>query len=120
MEQTYLNKWINNFRQYKLITISNPVHIGLLKDMAKLCSVTRRFSTLYEDDLDDILKLYNQYDYLFNGTRYFVRCDNVSLKYSEYGNIPFTNLKDILKSCVTCQDTHTPITNELVELNIFI
>lgn len=120
LEQAYLNKWIDKFRQYKLVIISNPQHIAWLKEVSQLCSITRRFSTLYEDDLDDILKMYRQYDHLFEGNKYFVRCDNVSLKYSEFGNIPFTNLKDILKSCVTCQDTHTPITNELVELRIYL
>lgn len=120
LEQAYLNKWIDKFRQYKLIVINHPHHVAWLKEVSQLCSITRRFSTLYEDDLDDMLKLYKHCDHLFNGNKYFVRCENVSLKYSEFGNIPFTNLKDILKSCVTCQDTHTPITTELVELRIYL
>jgi hypothetical protein len=120
LEQTYLNKWINNFRQYKLIIINNSQHITWLKEVSKLCQVLRRFSTLYEDDLDDILKFYQHYDHLFENKSYFVRCENVSLKYGELGNVPFNNLKDILKACVTCCDTHTPILDDMTELHIYL
>lgn len=120
LEQSYLSKWINNFREYKLISIDDENHIKWLKEVSKLCSITNRFSTLYEEDLDDFLKHYTKYNNLFKGNGYFVRCENVSLKYGEFGNIPFTNLKDIIKACVTCPETHSPITQELKTLKIYI
>lgn len=85
-----------------------------------MCSQICKFSTIYEDELEEFLKHYEYYNYLFDGKKYFVRCENVSLKYEEYGNIPFTNLKDIIKACVTCKDSHTPIYGDILELRIYL
>lgn len=55
--------------------------------MSRLCSQLGRFSTLFTDDLDYLVKKYEHIDHLFDGKSYFVRTENVSLKYGYHGNI---------------------------------
>ena len=42
----------------------------------------------------------------------FVRCHNVSLKNGQYGTGPYTQMKPILESLMSCNYSHTPMKNQ--------
>lgn len=115
--------WIDNFKpEYKKITVNKPAHISWLKRASKICSQTGKFSNLFIDELiDTIIDLEKEYGYLFeNNINYFVRVNNVSLKYGMHGVGPYCSLKNILESIVSSIKGHCPIYDDTVELVIYL
>jgi hypothetical protein len=106
--------WIDKFKSYKLIQIK-PQYKKWLVDVSKLCSQLCKFSNLYEEELEDLLFNHSEYNHLFDGRKYFVRCSNVSLKYGQYGVGPYFDLRMIIKSLVSCLDSHSPIKPKILE-----
>lgn len=123
LSQTHTSKWINLFKNYKKITIDDPVHIKWLKEASIISSKTGKFSELFEDEFqtmtDQLNKLYN---YLFENIDigYFVRVNNVSLKYGQHKEGPYYNIRNILESIVSSIPTHTPIKYDTVKLDIYL
>ena len=58
-----------------------------------------------------MLERYKHTKKYFDGSKYFVRCNSVSLKYGQHGARPYTTFEQIIESLVTCIETHTPIDN---------
>jgi hypothetical protein len=107
----YTHNWIDIFKPtYKKIIIDNPSHMSALKQMCEVGCSTGRFSKLYEDEMCQIVQDIEQmHGDMFDGTEYFVRTENVSLKYGEHRKGPYTNVRQILESLTTCIRGHTPI-----------
>ena len=84
--------------------------------------MTGKTSKIYEDDLLIFVKKYETlYPDIFGDNKeYFVRSENVSLKYGEHGLIPFTNFRTIVESIVTCPYGHTPIYSYTKELTLYL
>lgn len=120
LSKSHTHLWIDIFKpEYKKIIINNTKHISWLKRANHLCSQTGKFSNLFIDELiDTINDLEKDYGYLFeNNTKYFIRVNNVSLKYGMYGVGPYYNLRNIIESTVSSIKGHSPIyenTNELI------
>ena len=104
------NKWIHNFRNYKKIIIDNKKDLYWMKKAFEIGSKTKRFPNMYDDELEDIINRYKFTD-IFDGTKYFVRSEDVSLKEGINGIGPYTNFKSIIESMVTCRYGHSPINN---------
>ena len=121
LEQSHTHMWIDHFKPiYKKITINNPKHITWLKKASYLCSQTGKFSTLFLDELEDTVNdLNNEYQNLFDNNKYFIRVNNVSLKYGAHGVGPYNNFKSILESIVSSIKGHCPINNDTEKLDIY-
>lgn len=123
LSQTDTSKWINQFKQFKCINISNPVWLNWLKQSNEICCQTGKFSQLFEDEMNEICSgLEKEYEIsqMFNGIGYFVRVNNVSLKYGQHKEGPYYSLKQILESVVSCIVGHTPIRLDTTDLNIYL
>lgn len=123
LAQTHTSKWINLFKNFKYINISNPVWLSWLKQANEICSQTGKFSQLFDDEMDEIcfeLEKQSNIRKIFNKTGYFVRVNNVSLKYGQHEEGPYYSLRQILESVVSCIRGHTPIKSDTTNLDIYL
>ena len=112
LEKGNTNKWINSFhKDYITINIYDK-DIKWMQEAYKSGSYTGKFPNSFEDEKADILERYKYLDKYFDDTKYFVRCNSVSLKYGQHGVGPYITFEQIIESLVTCIETHTPIDNK--------
>jgi hypothetical protein len=115
--------WVDKFnRYYEKIIIDDINDINFLNKMSVLGKMTGKSSKIYEDELLDFIQKYEKkYLNIFNNNKkYFVRSENVSLKYGEHGLIPYTNFRTIVESIVTCPHGHTPIYSDTKEIILYL
>lgn len=115
------SKWIHLFKNdYKQIVIESK-DITWMKKAYFIGSQTGKFSNLYSDELEQTVDELNvKYNKIFDGTKYFVRTDNVSLKYGMHCMGPYYDIKSIIKSIVTCPRGHSPIYEDTKTINIYL
>jgi len=112
LEQGDISNYINSFHtDYSVINIFDE-DLKWMKEAYKSGSYTGKFPEMFEEEKLDMLHRYKHLDKYFDGGKYFVRCNSVSLKYGQHGVGPYTNFEQIIESLVTCIKTHTPIDNE--------
>jgi len=112
LEQGDISNYINSFHtDYSVINIFDK-DLKWMKEAYKSGSYTGKFPEMFEEEKLDMLHRYKHLDKYFDGGKYFVRCNSVSLKYGQHGVGPYTNFEQIIESLVTCIKTHTPIDNE--------
>ena len=94
---------------------SAPVSSQLMQFEAPL-------SHLYQDELDEFLHDYKhiQESMFCNSSHYFVRCENVSLKYGQHGIGPYHSLKMIIESLVSCIEGHKPIYHDTTYIVVYL
>ena len=115
--------WIDKLnRYYEKIIIDDEMDIIFLIKMSVLGKLTGKSSKIYEDELLEFVEKYEkQYPNIFiNNKKYFVRSENVSLKYGEHGLIPYTNFKTIIESIVSSPHGHTPIYSNTKEITLYL
>jgi len=120
--QTNTSKWIDLFKPgTKRIKIINQTWIEWFKKANEISCQTGRFTKLYEDEIQIISnELNNMYPNVFNNRGgYFVRVNNVSLKYGEHKEGPYYSFKQILESSLSCIKGHSPIKENTTELIIY-
>jgi hypothetical protein len=105
------DKWINSFHtDYSVINIYDT-DLVWMREAFKSGSYTGLFPHAFDEEKADMLERYKHTKKYFDGTKYFVRCNSVSLKYGQHGAGPYTTFEQIIESLVTCIKTHTPIDN---------
>ena len=121
LNKSNTGNWIDAFHcDYKTITI-NKYNLKWIKDAFKIGRHTGLFSKLFDEDLDDMLSEYKeQTDKLFDGTKYFVRTEKVSLKYGQHKEGPYTNFQSIIESITTTIDGHTCFNDNDTECKIYL
>jgi hypothetical protein len=122
LSQTNTNKWIDLFKPgTKQIKIINQVWIEWLKKANEISCQTGKFTKLYEDEIEIIVgELNNMYPNVFDdGVGYFVRVNNVSLKYGQHKEGPYYSFRQIFESIVSSIKGHSPINNDTNELVIY-
>jgi len=122
LSHTNTSKWISLFRpNYIEIKIINPTWIGWLKKAYEIGCQTGKFTELYRDEIDAISsELDKLYPKIFSDKGYFVRVNNVSLKYGQHKEGPYYSFKQILESITSCISGHTPIYLDTTELIIYL
>jgi hypothetical protein len=120
--QSETKHWVDKFRtNYKKIIIDDPYELGWMKQAARASAETGKFTRLFEEELDDFVKKYEaKHRDIFNGTGYFVRTESVSLKYGQHGKGPYTSLRKIIESVVSCIHGHTPIYENTKEIVLYL
>ena len=105
-----ISLWIDKFRDnYIVINLRNNDLVWMKKahDIGKY---TGQFPNMFNEELEELLSNYRYLDYIFNSNiKYFVRTERCSLKYGKYGPGPYTSLRQIIESIVTCIDSHSPL-----------
>jgi hypothetical protein len=97
------NNWIPLFHpveSYHTITLDRKDIVWMSK-AHEIGRQTQRFSKLYEDDMEELLSKHS-----FSGTSYFVRTKYNSLKYGQHGVGPYEDLRSIIESMTSSNDTH--------------
>jgi hypothetical protein len=119
LEQSSTKKWIHLFKpNYIKIVVNNPQHIYLCKLANKIGQITCNIPNLFLEDMEELCKYYE--GNIFDGTGFFVKVNNVSLKYGVHGLKPYYNMRSILESCVTCIKGHSPINPNTTQLDIYL
>jgi hypothetical protein len=124
-ESCNLRHWINKIRtNYKIVLVDSVEDIKMLRKINQLYLQTGRLSPIYQEELDDLTSKYqNKYSKHFQDLEetsisaggYFVRSENVSLKNGKHGIVPYSSMKQIFESSVTCPTEHSPLSVPLTE-----
>ena len=119
---TYTSKWIDLFGiNYIKIKLDKPSDILWMKKAQQIGQITKQFSKLFEDELEQsVNELENLYPEINGSTGYFVRTEDVSLKYGCHGVGPYCNFKSILESLVTSVIGHSPITENTESITLYL
>lgn len=120
--ETHTNKWIDNFHDdYQVIKINDEYELSWMKKANEISSQTGKFTELFEDELEIFLEKYKQdYEHIFDGTEYFIRAENVSFKYGEFKEGPYTDFKSVIKSMLSCIGSHTPIYKDTEQIKLYL
>jgi hypothetical protein len=122
IEKNHTRNWIHLFRtsgSYHTFTIEVPFW---MKEAAHIGKQTGQFSHLFDEELNDYLnsaepKVAHYFD---KNIGYFVRTENVSLKYGQHGVGPYYSLKQIIESAVSCIRGHCPIYEDTETITIYL
>lgn len=118
LSQSYTDKWIDLFKpEYKKFTIDNPNYLYSLKLANNVGKITGHIPKIFTEDMEPLFDEYKKY---FDGTNYFVKVNNVSLKYGVHGIGPYNNIQSIIESSVTCIEGHTPIYPDVKKLDVYL
>jgi hypothetical protein len=118
LSQSSTDKWIDLFKsEYKKFTINNPNYLYLLKLASNVGKITGRIPHIF---MEDMQPLFNEFKDYFDETNYFVKVNNVSLKYGVHGVGPYNNIKNVIESSVTCTKWHSPIYPNVNKLDIYL
>lgn len=113
----WTSMWVDYYKPgYKKFVINDRKIINLLINANRVSMITGRLSTIFQNELESI-DLMND---LFDGKPYFVRCENVSLKYGKHGVGPYYTPKQVLESIPTCIMGHTPLYCDTEEITIYL
>jgi hypothetical protein len=112
LENSNIKYWIDKFRTDYIIINLDKKYINWMKKANEIGKYTGEFPNMFQEELEEFLNNHKHLDYIFNlNNKYFVRAEKVSLKYGKHGAGPYTNLRDIIESLVTCIETHSPLKN---------
>ena len=113
--------WIDKFKNcYSVINIYGGDFLWM-QDASMAGKHTGNFPSMYDEDLKNFVEKFKDNLGLFSGgKKYFVRTEDVSLKYGMCGVGPYNNLTDIIKSCCTCDRTHQAISKGMTSLKIYL
>ena len=104
------SNWINKFKKSYIVIQIQMKDLDWMKKAHDIGKFTGKFPIMFQEELDIMLELYKDVDYIFqNNIKYFVRTERVSLKTGMHGAGPYTSLKQIFESLVTCTDNHSPL-----------
>jgi hypothetical protein len=118
LSQSYTEKWIDLFKPvYTKIIINNPEHIKLIKLGNNVGKITGKIPRIFMQDME---QLFDEFKHYFDGTNYFVKVNNVSLKYGKHGIGPYNNIQNIIESSVTCIEGHSPIYPDVKQIDIYL
>lgn len=121
LEETNTKYWINNFRKgFKTIVINDPKHLRWMKECMEISSQTGKFSELFCDEMEEFLKEYEGIYNIDPNGNYFIRTENVSLKYGQHKTGPYNNLRMIVESLVSSMCGHTPIKDNTDEIVLYL
>lgn len=107
LHQSHAHIWIHKFKVFHELKICDS-EIPWLVKASEIGMQTGRFPRQYNEELDALIASHPT-DLFANGKGYFVRCDNVSLKYGRHGTGPYYDLRSIIESTVTCIHGHKPL-----------
>lgn len=119
IEMNTTDKWIDNYK--KFIKLEIPMkHIPWLKNANDMGMKTGKFSEIFREELNELLEDMKDTKQYFDGRKYFVRTDHVSLKFGQHGVGPYTDLRSIIESSVTCLRGHSPFNQLMKKLNFYL
>lgn len=117
--QTNSKHWLPKFHPNHITVTITKNDLRWIREAFSYGVITGRFPHMFDDELDDLVRRYEDTT-IFNGTEYFVRTEEVSLKEGCHGAGPYTNIRAIVQSLVTCRKGHTAIKPETTEIKLYL
>jgi len=119
--------WIDQFHKGNYQTLKlDGFDVNWMAKAAKIGVFKRKFSHLYDDELEYTL---NKYHDAFEKIKendpegaergWFIRVESVSLKYGMHGAGPYKNLKEIIESLVTSSSGHECVKPDSTEITLY-
>ena len=108
IEKTYTKHWVNQFHDTFFKFEITGFLFKCLKDCHRIGTITGRVPKSYDEEIESISQFYEGSIVFNTHPGYFIRTENVSLKTGIHGKGPYTNIKSIIQSMVTCRETHSP------------
>jgi len=111
LAKTKTCNWIQRLKSdYQTIDLDLD-DFNWMKQAFMIGKFTGKFPSMYQYNLNQMIKKYQYLNNLFIDKKYFVRVNNVSLKYGLNGCGPYTEFKNIIESIVSSIDGHSPFNN---------
>ncbi len=104
LSRTYFEKY-KHLKEYK--TFNLPIKKWML-EANEISFVTGQFPKSYIEELEEYCEEFKELNMNFDKP-YFIRTENVSLKYGCYGKKLHNNIKMLVESIITCPPTHCPL-----------
>lgn len=106
------------------VAVSVPrSELAWLRDAARAGCITKAFPRTHAEELDEACARHAHLEADLRarlGTgRWFVRSEGASLKYGVHGAGPYTSLRQVFESVVTCPHGHTPLQDDCPTLYFF-
>jgi hypothetical protein len=121
VDKTLTKEWIDQFHtSYYVINIDNS-DIVWMKEASNVSFHTATISKLHKEEIDKAVGKYSKsVGNIFDGTKYFIRAENVSLKEGIHGIGPYTNMRQVIESLITCNPTHTPVSDDVKQIKLYL
>jgi len=118
LTETRVSLWVKQFhKEYETLTLDES-DVKFLEKCITTYALTGKISNIFADDIEDMIKKYEP-NINWDNRGFFVRAEDVSLKYGMHGNIPHKNMQTILESIITCPKSHAPIGDPTITLYFF-
>ncbi len=93
-----------------------------MKEAVNISSITSKISGVHKDEIERAIQKYGKHiGHMFtHGEKYFVRSDTVSLKEGIHGVGPYTSVKMMIESLVSCKIGHSPIEVYTEEVKLYL
>jgi len=114
--------WVHPFHEHsglEVIKVTNKADLRWIGEALDIGHVSKRFSRLHLDELDDFCSRYAYFDNLIK-QGVFVRTEHVSLKSGVHGIGPYTSIRQIMESICTCTKTHSAFRKTDLKMVIYI
>jgi len=111
------NYWMDKFQDFYYVINLRKIDLLWLNEADNIGRHTMTFPKMFQDEMEALLAKYSYVDKIFAAEPkgLFVRTDRVSLKNGAHGAGPYTSLKMVIESLVTCIVSHTPMKNSETE-----
>lgn len=118
--QTNASSWIDIFsKDYNVIDIDQN-NTRWLREAAAIGMFSNKISHIFDDESEEFIVKYSKFNRLLEQMKPFVRCENVSLKEGKHGCGPYTSMKEIMESLCTCRQKHSPFSDEIKTLKLYL
>jgi hypothetical protein len=115
---TQTNQWVWKFHNKDRVRSVELVNVKWMKDAAKVGKITGKFPKLYIEELEDSILQNNKIETMFD-MGYFIRTEHTSLKTGMYGIKPYTSLRMVIESIVTCNKTHQALAEDDDKITLY-
>lgn len=112
--------WVDLFhKDYPIVEIDKK-DLEWMIQAYKIGRCTGIFPKSYVKELEDMLDRYQHVEEIFKRSKgYFIRTEDVSLKYGQHGTGPYKDFKSVVESLVTSIHTHTPIREDTIMIKLY-
>jgi len=122
LEKTQTKYWIDQFHKFYVTINIEKRDLKWMKEASHISQMTQKVSRIHKDEIEEAIENYGSgLEFLFSqGQKWFVRSDTVSLKNGIHKEGPYTSMKQIIESLVTCKMGHSPVEIHTKELKLYL
>lgn len=116
-ELTKTKHWIDKFHKTYRVINFDIQDVYWMREAFFIAHHHMKIPEIYSEDLEETLEKFKDVD-ISQG--YFIRAENISLKYGKHGCGPYTSIKNIIESLVTTSIKHREFNKDTTECKIYL